>query len=187
MSIHNRFTLVRVFGAALLLVFAGALQAAQWSAPLKGGGTVTVDPDTNRATLRRNGVETPLWDGVHQLEDGSTLTIRSGTAVPNQDILRARELPKKPPAAETDQWVGAPIVGYSPCEKLVRRVCGVDRACSAAEACDPARQLLDMEQRERAANASPNYMTPASGQCQQAEQDRTFFTSCRAAGTRRTQ
>ncbi len=187
MSTNNRFPFARIFSAVLLLVFATSLQAAQWSAPLKGGGTVTVDPDTNRATLRRNGMETPLWDGVHQLEDGSTLTIRSGTAVPNQDILRARELPKKPPAAEADQWAGAPIVGYSPCEKLVRRVCGVGRACSDAEACGPALQLLDTEQRERAANASPNYMTPASGQCQQAGQDRTFFTSCRAAGSQRTQ
>jgi len=185
MSINNRFTRVLVACGVLLITAAGVTQAAQWSAPLKNGGTVTVDPNTNRATLRKDGVETQLWDGVHQLEDGSTLTIRSGTAVPNQDILRARELPKKPRPPEVDHWTGTPIVGYSPCEKLVRRVCGTDLACNSASACDPARQLLEMEQKERAANASPNYMTPASGQCKQAEQDRGFFVSCPAAGNKR--
>ena len=186
MSKNNRFTRMLAAGAVLLSALAGVSQAAQWSAPLKEGGTVTVDPDTNRATLRKDGVETQLWDGVHQLEDGSTLTIRSGIAVPNQDILRVRELPKKQPA-EVDQWSGTLIVGYSPCEKLVRRVCGVDQACSSGAACDPARQLLTMEQQERAANASPNYMTPASGQCQQAELDRTYFASCTVPGNKRAQ
>ncbi|MFQ5642789.1 MAG: hypothetical protein ACE5FQ_03725 [Thiogranum sp.] len=185
MSINNRFTRILVAGTVLLVLLAGVARAAQWSAPLKEGGTVTVDPDTNRATLRKNGVETQLWDGVHQLEDGSTLTIHSGTAVPNQDILRARELPAKPQPPEVDQWSGAPIVGYSPCEKLVRRVCGADQACAGADACDPARQLLTMEQRERAANASPNYMTPASSQCQQAELDRAYFASCSIPGDKR--
>ncbi|GMQ87714.1 MAG: hypothetical protein BMS9Abin08_0920 [Gammaproteobacteria bacterium] len=178
MSINNRFTRFLIMIGGLLIAFAGGLQAAQWSAPLKSGGTVTVDPQTNRATVRRNGVETQLWDGVHQLEDGSTLTVRSGTAVPNQDILRARQLPSHPEPAETGPWSGAPIVGYSPCEQLVRRVCGVNQTCSSAKACGPAKQLLNMEQTEREANASPDYMTPASGQCQQADKDRAYFVTC---------
>jgi len=181
MSINNCFTRGVVAGAALLVVFPGTSQAAKWSAPLKGGGTVTVDPSTNRATIRKNGMETQLWDGVHQLEDGSVLTIHSGTAVPNEAILRARQLPTKPQPAEVDQWSGIPIVGYSPCEKLVRRVCGIDQACGTAKGCDPAQQLLTMEQQERKAAASPNYMTPGSGQCQQADQDRAYFVSCVAA------
>ena len=178
MSINNRFTRFLMISSGLLLAFAEATQAAQWSAPLKSGGTVTVDPETNRATVRRNGVETQLWDGIHQLEDGSALTIRSGTAVPNKAILRARQLPSKPQPAEAIQWSGTPIVGYSPCERLVRRVCGVNQVCSRAKACDPAQQLLSVEQSEREANDSPNYMTPASGQCKQADQDRAYFVTC---------
>jgi hypothetical protein len=178
MSINNRFTRFLIISGGLLLAFAEAPQAAQWSAPLKSGGTVTVDPETNRATVRKNGVETQLWDGIHQLEDGSALTIRSGTAVPNKAILRARKLPTKPEPAEADKWLGTPIVGYSPCERLVRRVCGVNQGCSSAKACDPARQLLSIEQNEREANDSPNYTTPASGQCQQADQDRVYFATC---------
>jgi len=122
--------------------------------------------------------ESQLWDGVHQLEDGSTITIHSGTAVPNQGILRARQQPSQPEPEEAGQWSGAPIVGYSPCERLVRRVCGVNQTCSSARACGPARQLLNMEQSERKANPSPNYMTPASGQCQQADKDRVYFATC---------
>ena len=178
MSILGRITRILMIGAGLFLAVAEVARAAQWSAPLKDGGTVTVDPQTNRATVRRDGVETQLWDGVHRLEDGSTLTIRSGTAVPNEGILRARQMPAKPAPAEAGAWSGAPIVGYSPCERLVRRVCGVNHACSSVEACDPARQLLTMEQNERKASASPNYMTQASGQCQQADRDRSYFATC---------
>jgi hypothetical protein len=35
-----------------------------------------------------------------------------------------------------------------------------------------------MEQQERKANDSPNYMTHSSGQCQEAGQDKAFFVSC---------
>lgn len=178
----------RIFGLIALVLSVSALslaaQAAEWSAPLQGGGTVKVDPRTNRATILRNGVETQLWDGVHRLEDGSTLTIHSGQAIPNEGILRSRRLPAEPEPTEVDQWVGAPIVGYSPCERLERRVCGADQACIAAESCDLARQLLAMEVQERRDNDSPNYMTPASGQCQEADQDKALFVTCgREPGT----
>jgi len=190
MSMNNRFARLLMISGGLLLALSGILQAAEWSAPLKSGGTVTVDPETNRATVRRNGMETQLWDGIHQLEDGSTLTIRSGTAVPNKDILRARKLPSEPEPSEAERWLGTPIVGYSPCERLVRRVCGVNQACGSSKGCDPARQLLSIEQNERKANDSPNYTTPASGQCQQADRDRDYFVTCAqgaAPGNRRLQ
>jgi hypothetical protein len=153
-------------------------QAAGWSAPLVGGGEVRVDPSTNRATVLRDGVETQLWDGAHRLQDGSTLIIRSGQAVPNAAILGSRRLPEQAERPRAEQWIGVPIVGYSPCQRLVRRVCGVGEECSSAQACDLARQLLGMEQRERAQSDSPNYMTHASGQCQEADQDKNFFVNC---------
>jgi hypothetical protein len=176
MSIIHR--LIGFMALAACLLFTVTSQAAGWSAPLVGGGEVRVDPRTNRATILRGGVETQLWDGAHRLQDGSTLVIHSGQAVPNAAILGSRRLPGQAERPGAEQWIGVPIVGYSPCERLVRRVCGLSQECGSAKACDPARQLLEMEQQERKANDSPNYMTHASGQCQEVDQDKTFFVSC---------
>jgi hypothetical protein len=172
------FGLVTLFMQATLLFAASvcAAQGAEWSSRLKGGGEITVNPRTNRATIMKDGVKTQPWDGVHQLQDGSTITIRSGIAVPTTEILEARRPKPKAPAAST--WIGAPIVGYSPCERLVRRVCGTDDECAAAPGCEPARQLLTMEQEERSTNTTPNIMTHSSGQCQEADKDRSFFVTC---------
>lgn len=165
----------RKFAVLIPLMLVFTVQA-EWSSRLEAGGEVNVDPRTNRATITRDGVTTPAWDGVHQLQDGSTLTIRAGQAVPNQEILRARQ---QPPPAVTDQasaWVGTPIVGFSPCEQLVRRVCGKNQGCEAEPACKPARQLLDMEEEER--SGSPQNMTYSSGQCMEALKDSEFFGQC---------
>jgi len=179
MSIFHRLIGFMVLAVCLLFTVAPQWsQAAGWSAPLAGGGEVRVDPRTNRATVLRGGVETQLWDGSHRLQDGSTLIIRSGQAVPNAAILGSRRLPGQQQRPRAEQWVGVPIVGYSPCERLVRRVCGLSQECSSVQACEPARQLLEMEQQERKANDNPNYMTHASGQCQEADQDKAFFVSC---------
>jgi hypothetical protein len=179
MSIFHR--LICFMALTVCLLFAVApqwSQAAGWSARLLGGGEVRVDPSTNRATVLRDGVETQLWDGAHRLQDGSTLIIHSGQAVPSAAILGSRRLPDQPQRPRAERWIGVPIVGYSPCERLVRRVCGLSKECSSAKACDPAWQLLEMEQQERKANDSPNYMTHASGQCQELDQDKAFFVSC---------
>jgi hypothetical protein len=173
-------------GLAGLIILAAAPpapQAAEWSSTLKGGGQVTVDPRTNRITVQKNGVQTQLWDGVHRLEDGSSITVRSGQVVPNQEILRARRQPDMPEETEgpgAEVWIGAPIVGASPCEKLAQRVCGAGRACADQDGCALAGQLLEMEQQERAAQASANRMTYASGQCQEADRDRNLFATCGA-------
>jgi hypothetical protein len=153
-----------------------AVTAAEWSSPLRGGGTVTVNPDTNRATVTKDGVTTQLWQGTHRLQDGSVLIInRGGVAVPNESIVQSRQLP--PP--ETEEWQDIQIVGYSPCEKLVRRVCGKEDQCAGAEACDPSRQLLAMEKQERDASDNRNLMSYTSGQCLKALRDGEFFIACR--------
>jgi len=158
----------------LLAGFLLPAQAADWSSRLPDGSTVTVDPDSNRATVNREGVTTPLWNGVYRMQDGSSLIVNHGIAVPTENIIESRRLP--PP--ETEEWQGLNIVGYSPCEKLVRQVCGQQDQCASAEACDPARQLLEMEQQERNDSSNRNLMTYTSGQCMNAMQDRDYFGIC---------
>jgi hypothetical protein len=167
---------------ALLAILLGlgchTTAVADWTGQLQNGGQVRVDPDSNRATITRDGVTTPLWDGVHRLKDGSVITVHSGQIVPNEDVLRERKQPLQPPADEAEGWVGTPIAGYSPCERLVRRVCGVDQHCGQETACKAAQQLLDMERDERARSPHPDSMTYTSGQCQQALADKEFFREC---------
>ena len=161
----------------LLIGTAGVVTggAADSQYQLQRGGTVTVDPDTNRATVTHDGISTPLWDGTHRLDDGSILIIRRGTSVPREPMAVPRVIPE----TEAEKWAGAPIVGYSPCEQLVQRSCGPGNECLEQEGCNLARQLLTMEQEERAASDRPNRMTFTSGQCQEVEKDRELFPYCR--------
>ena len=84
--------------------------------------------------------------------------------------------PVRAPGSEI--WVGAPIVGDSPCEILANRVCGENRACAGQEACDEVQQWLAQEQEERASAENPRRMTAASGQCQEADRDRKRYSTC---------
>lgn len=154
---------------------AGAL-AAGTTYQLQGGGSVVVDPNTKRATVTRGGVTTPLSDGAHRTTDNNVLIIRNGIAtIP-------RETPPPPqhkPEVPGEEWEGAPIVGYSPCEKLVRRTCGMQNECKQDEGCMLARQLLDMESTERDESEDRNRMTYTSGQCIDVTPDTDTFPTCR--------
>lgn len=165
------------YAILFLFILAPALPvlAADTGTGMQNGGAVTVDPSTNRATITRDGVTTPLWDGAHQMQDGSILIIRQGISV-NREPVPGTRLPPIPKAAE---WEGAPIVGHSPCEKLVYRVCGKQDRCGECEACNLARQLLTMEQDERTASDNRNRMTYTSGECRQVNADRELFPSCK--------
>jgi hypothetical protein len=149
--------------------------AADPNFTLQKGGQVTVNPNTNRATVTRGGVTSPLWDGTHRLHDGSVLIINQGVTVPNRTILESR---RQLPPSEIEEWEGAPIAGYSPCEKLTRRVCGKENQCEEIEGCTLARQLLDMEQDERTASEDLYRMTYTSGQCQNVVKDVELFPIC---------
>lgn len=164
------------FWPALILpaLFLLPAHAADWSSTLEDGSTVTVDPDTNRATVTRDGVTVPLWNGVHRTRDGSALIVNRGIVTPNEEIIESRRLP--PP--EPEEWRDVNIVGYTPCEKLVRSVCGREGECLDAKACDPAQQLLTMEDEERDNAENRNLMTFTSGQCMSAMKDRAFFRPC---------
>ena len=161
---------------AVVLGLSGAIvTAADWTSGMQGGGTVTIDPDTRRATVTRDGVTSPLWNGVHRLQDGSVLIVNHGEVVPGETTDEPRRLPP----LETADWEGAPIVGYSPCERLTRHVCGKQDECATAEACNPSRQLLAMEQEERKQADSSSRMTYTSGQCLDAMKDAEYFSVCR--------
>jgi len=162
--------------AILSAIFLLPAHADEWSSTLLDGSVVTVDPDTNRATVTREGVTTPLWNGVHRTQDGTALIVNRGIATPNEAIIESRRLP--PP--KTEEWEDMNIIGYTPCEKLVRRVCGREGECLNTEACDPAMQLLSMEDDERKQAANHNLMTYTSGQCLSAMKDREFFSDCAA-------
>ena len=159
----------------LVSLSSGPVRAADAYFGMQNGGTIKVDPDTNRATVTRDGVTAPMWDGSHRMEDGSILIIRQGVVVPNQPVLEARE----PPVPEDEEWAIEPIVGHSPCEKLVRRVCGRQDQCAGGEGCNLARQLLNMEQEERASADGPNLSTYSSGRCKRVAADVGLFPDCK--------
>lgn len=163
---------------ALWLASACAVATNPWSAELQGGGEVWVDPRTNRPTVRIDGEERQLWDGIHKLEDGRELRVESGRVIPNKPILEARE-PWPAPRVEPErlEGQGETLVGPSPCERLVEKVCGRTGACTDAEACDPARQLRAMERKEQQRAGAPNRTTFTSVKCQEALHD-DFFERC---------
>jgi len=164
--------------AAVVATPALPVRAENGTSKLVGGGVVTVDPDTRRATVTRDGVTTPLWNGVHRMQDGTALIINQGGAVAG--VPAPGPLHQLPPP-EAEDWEGAPIAGYSPCEQLTQYVCGPQDGCATAEACVASRQLLAMEQQERASSTDHSRMTYTSGQCQNARNDVTYFSACRAA------
>lgn len=233
--------------AAGILAGSALAQPPVWEGTLRDGSRLQVDPLTRRPVVTTpHGTTTQLWDGVHQLQDGSTVTVRSGVIVPTRQMLEAPVVPKPVPAEvpstclvlvrktcglhdecrdqescdhaqqllqiERDEEVesrSSSLIGghtlqttrqceqaladeaffkpcerpqrgpvATPCERLVDRVCGRTGACDAHPACGPTRQLLETEHEERAASLYPDALTPTSGQCSQALQDREFFLPC---------
>ena len=157
-----------------VMIMAGA-GASSLDSRLSDGTPIQFDSNTNRVTVPGSGGR-PLWDGVHTLQDGSTITIRSGVAVPNmpmaetQQQQRLREPPSSPDdqAAETDNQ----------CVRLVRKVCGSREQCGDRPGCQAARQLLDMEHKEQAAWVSLGDTTHTSISCGEALTDEGFFEPC---------
>lgn len=149
--------------------------AETWHTYLRDGGILHVDPHSNRATVTTpQGFTGPLWDGVHQLENGATVTVRSGVIVPNQAVLAMRpdeSLQRPPPFVEQNSYR---------CELLVSKACGRTGACADTEACDLARQLLDMhrEDQQRPMLRYGAFGTPGDEQCREALNDAVWFPSC---------
>jgi hypothetical protein len=110
----------------------------------------------------------PLLDGVHRLQDGSTVTVRRGVLQsqallePSRSALRAQQ-----------------TLALARCRVLVDKVCGRDGACADAQACRAARQLMDLETEEREVVGTSS-VTPSGHMCNEALLDEEFFVPCPA-------
>ncbi len=65
----------------------------------------------------------------------------------------------------------------TPCQELTNKVCGKADQCSDSPACDPARQLFDMETQELAASGTDEE-TETGAQCREALGNEKFFRPC---------
>ncbi len=153
--------------------------ASSWNAELGSGQHITISPSTNRAVIQDGaGQGKPLWDGVHRLGDGSTITIRSGIVVPNEAIQTYQPAP--PPAAAFVRDEAAPV--RSPagsrghCVELVLRSCGLHGSCRGSESCKLALQLRQAQHQPGAAQLGN--VDWAEQQCREALQDSTRFPVC---------
>lgn len=108
--------------------------ADTWRADLTDGGEVRVDSQTHKPTLYYGGSTTPLWNGVHKLDDGSVIIVRDGVVVPNETIYQTWT---EPPAAKT-------IQPHDECAELINRTCGNKNGCAARQPCTLAKQLQQL-------------------------------------------
>ncbi len=132
--------LLRGLGLCLVLGATwGVAWAESWTGTLRDGSVIRVDPETHRPMRYYEGGVAPLWNGVHQLDDGSVVTVREGAAVPTEAMIRAWRGATAPPAAFAERY----------CDQLVRKACGFHQECSVDQPCVLARQLLRMESEER--------------------------------------
>jgi hypothetical protein len=180
----------------VLLCVAPAVTSTGWETRLNNGQPIVIDPATNRAVIMDGvGQGRPLWDGVHRLHDGTTITIRSGVAVPNSSFGRQPSLPapssdesaapegtSSPPSAphapddlSLDGFTsGSPHEGH--CDHLLLKTCGLNRTCGDADACQLAEQLRSMQRQSpdpRLGNTGW-----AEGRCREALQDDAVFPAC---------
>ncbi len=164
-----KFTLV-----AVLIISTSTVLGQSWQSRLQDGSRIQVDPNTNKPVIINNkGISTPLWDGVHQLENGSSVTVRDGVMVPNQQILNYRH---SLPQARSSFVMGGP----SPCIVLQRKVCGLYGECSDRSSCTRAKQLVQFEkdeEQERRIGATFSYRQ-THDQCHSALQDNNMFGAC---------
>lgn len=164
----------------LLLTTAGSATAASWDAELADGRQIHVDPTTNRAIVEsKDGGQRPLWDGVHRLSDGSTITVRSGIMVQNEEIGTLRSVePIKPEDAvnaHSDTAESSAEVAES-CDQLVLKTCGLRQACAAREPCKLSRQLRAMQ--FQATGPSKDNLDWTEQRCNEALTNDEEFPAC---------
>lgn len=163
----------------LTWVILSPVQAEAWNADLEGRGAVRIDPQTykpvyiqhSQALWQQGDSSTPLWDGVHKLDDGSTITVRAGVVVPNETMYQA--------------WSSPPQTAESPsnaCENLMRLVCGANGGCSRDKPCELAKQLHHLQSGDAAAESGNDKKSAcdlcAYDECQQALLDKITFPDC---------
>ena len=154
-----------------LAILAPALALGQsWTGGLERGGVVKIDPTTNKATIYDNRGATQLWDGTHRLENGSVIIVEDGIVRSGGGEAPRSSLPVQPEP-------GISRVGSSTCVELVIKVCGFNGECREAEACSPARQLMQLEKEEawQTHSQGPNQ---TSAQCRKALSNEDYFVRC---------
>jgi hypothetical protein len=162
---------------AILLISAllpATADEGAWRGWLHDGSQISIDPRTNKATRRADGEVVPLWDGVHQLNNGAVIIVRDGVVVRDAAIIEAQQQQNR------DKLNAA-------CTQLVKKVCGVHHECNSAPACGPARQLFAMERDELSSSWSGSVME-SSTLCLEAMGNENFFNPCteKKAGTHST-
>lgn len=174
--------------AALALLLLGLLigsgqqaVASSWEVELGNGQQISINPSTNRAVVQSGaGRGRPLWDGVHRLSDGSTITIHSGIVVPNEAVQAYQPALVPPPApgkaAGGEGSVSPPTGRRGRCVELVLRSCGLHGSCGGTEPCMLAHQLRQAQFQPGASKlGNANW---AEQQCREALQDSTRFPVC---------
>jgi hypothetical protein len=137
-----------------------------WLGRLPDGRSVMMDPSTRRpVVVGEQGRRTQLWDGVHRLEDGGTLRVRSGVVVPDRQVLESQEGRmgdrQAPPVAE-------------PCRALRMQACGLYGECDGTEACRLANQVASASE---TTGGAWDAIAPQR-QCAEALRDMDLFPPC---------
>ncbi|MCU7922823.1 MAG: hypothetical protein KZQ88_09000 [Candidatus Thiodiazotropha sp. (ex Dulcina madagascariensis)] len=154
----------RMFTTLLLLPLSCLAEPSTWQGALQDGSRISIDHNTNKVTRIADGVTTPLWNGVHQLNNGAVIIVRDGVVVKDRVIIEAQH------EQEHDRLNAA-------CMQLVRKVCGPHNECDTDPTCDPARQLLAMERNELNDSWSGTVLE-SSTQCLEALGNEGFFQIC---------
>lgn len=154
---------------AFLLTFTplSAALADAWQTNLKGGGVVRVDPQTHKPTIYYQGGSTQLWDGVHETDSGQVIIVRDGVAVPDENMINTWTHPVPRDRGGQD----------GRCDRLVRKVCGLDSQCLEREACVLARQLQRMEGEERK-QLTYGQAAFSIRECEKGLRDPSIFPAC---------
>lgn len=152
----------------LILCTSTAAFSASSYETLMDGTQIAIDPQTNRATRQGSGGTGHLWDGVHQLKDGSVITVREGVVISNSRQASNLASPQDPASGSSQR--------PSPCIQLMIKSCGFYGACRESQSCTLARQLVKLE-RDEALQASGGG-SETSGRCLEAMDNREAFLPC---------
>lgn len=134
---------------------------------LQDGTPIFIDQNTKNVYAIQGGVVRPLWGGVHRLDNGSSLTVNGGVLINQFQTVEQNNVLRYGPLGEPSR-----------CEVLVTKACGSDNNCANQPGCQAARQLWEMEKKERTPNDSPTLITPSSDSCIEALADANYFAVC---------
>ncbi|CAK0750077.1 exported hypothetical protein [Gammaproteobacteria bacterium] len=155
-----------LFSFWLWLAIVAPVAMADLDTYLQDGTPILIDENSRTVSILQGTIRRPLWDGVHRLANGSTLTVTGGILINEFRSPETRNLRYGP--------AGSP----SRCEVLVTQVCGPDNRCAYLPGCQAAHQLLQMEEKERPPGDPPSIMTPTSDSCAEALGDTSYFVPC---------